>query len=305
MGDWKPASFEEIVGHIVAGRLDLEAWSAALDRGTVARFLAEGREALPELPVPIGSAARGPAIERRRAIERLIGRLEARGGEYERLVEAERAAWLRGGPHLVYLRALRDAGREGEAAVLARTLLSRDALPDRAEVEEFLAGLSHAPEGWEDAVAELAEDPTMERWEALWRFTPEDVLQERVRYTLSLLLRFGVDPERVFELATWRGLVPDAIELVEKGLIEPKVVESQAAEAPVESRSLWLGLAARAACVRGDRLGTVRLLKAAWEARHDGVTPTWDLDFVREHADEELHDMLDRAGIPREADDDD
>lgn len=296
---YEPAPFEEIVGHVQAGRLDLEAWSSALPWAAVERFLSEGERALRELPVPIGASIGGPAVERRRAIERLVGRLRARRGDYDAFVEAERSAWLRGGSHVTYVRALREAGRTTEAAVLCRTLLAEEDCAEREQLEEFLASLASPPEGWESAVAEFARDPSAERWEELWRFTPEDLLDERVRYTLSLLRRLGVDPETLFHLATWRGVVPDAVELVESGLVSPQVVERRAERSTPTGRPVWLGLAARAALVRGDRLGTVRLLKAAFETHHPESRPVHDLEFVREHADEELHDMLDRAGLPR------
>ena len=297
MSEWTPASFDEIVGHVQAGRLDLEAWAPALDGATIDGFLAEAEAALAELPVPIGARARGPSVDRRRAIERLAGRLRARLGEYDDFVRAEREAWLRGGSHLTYMTVLRDAGRGTEAAVLARTLLAKEGCAERGELEDFLKSLSSPPQGWEEAVVDLADDPTIERWESLWRFTPEDVYDERVRYTLLLLRRMGVDPDRLFELATFRGVVPDAIELVESGAVSPRTVEERAARAPGTARGIWLGLAARAALIRGDRFGTVRLLKAAYASDPD-LPPMLDLEFVREHADDELKAMLDRAGLP-------
>ena len=298
MASWTPASFEEIVGHVEAGRLDLEAWSSALDGATIDRFLDAAEAALADLPVPIGVRARGPVVDRRRAIDRLVGRLRARRGEFEALVRAERDAWLRGGSHLGYMEVLRDSGRATEAAVLARTLLAKDGCAERGELEDFLKSLSSPPQGWEEAVVDLADDPSIERWESLWRFTPEEVYEERVRYTLLLLRRMGVDPDRLFELATSRGVMPDAIELVETGSVSPRTIEERALRAPGTARAIWLGLAARAAMIRGDRFGTVRLLKAAYETHHPEFPPMLDLEFVREHADAELQSMLDRAGLP-------
>ena len=238
MAEWVPASFDEIVGHVQRGRLDLEAWVSALDGATVSSFLAQAEDALAELPVPIGAAARGDTIDRRRAVERLVGRLRARRGEYDELVRAERDAWLRGGSHVAYLRVLTEAGREQEAAVLARTLLAKETCTEREELDVFLEGLSSPPVGWEQAVADLADDPSFERWDALWRFTPDEVYYERVRYTLTLLRRLGVDPERLFELATSRGIVPDAIELVESGTVSPRTIELRAQRGPAPARGI-------------------------------------------------------------------
>ncbi len=293
---WEPAGFDEIVGHIEAGRLDLEAWSSALDDATIDRFLSKAADALVDLPVPIGTRARGPAVERRRAVERLVGRLRARQGDYDVLVRVEREAWLRGGSHLGYMGVLREAGRGSEAAVLARTLLANEDCAEREELEGFLASLSSPPQGWEIAVADLAAEPTMERWRELWRFTPRGVLHERVRHTLRLLRRLGVDPEVLFELATSRGVTADAVELAESGLVSPQLIERRSADAAAGARAVWLGLAARAALVRGDRLGTVRLLRAAFEANAPDLVAQ-DLAFVREHADDELREMLGRAGL--------
>lgn len=299
MSEWTPASFEEIVEHVQASRIDVEAWTNALDHASLDQFLQAARAALAELPVPISVSARGEALDRRRAVLRLLGRLLARRGDYETLIQAEREAWLRGGSHVDYVSVLRDAGRSEEAAILARTLLAKKGCTERGELEDFLKSLSSPPSGWEEAVVDLADDPSTERWEALWRFTPEDVYFERVRYTLLLLRRMGVDPNRLFELATWQGVVPDAIELVESGTVSPRTVELRADRAPDAARGIWLGLAARAALVRGDRFGTVRLLKAAFDTHDPEFPPTIDLEFIRAHADDELQSMLDRAGLPR------
>ena len=60
-----------------------------------------------------------------------------------------------------------------------------------------------------------------------------------------------------------------------------------------------MGLAAMAALSRGDRFGTVRLLKEAVETADSAFPPLMEVWAVRELADENLHDMLDKAGVPR------
>jgi len=57
---------------------------------------------------------------------------------------------------------------------------------------------------------------------------------------------------------------------------------------------MWLGLAARSACVREDRFTTVRLLREALAVPAARELLTRDLAFIRARADEELITMLDR-----------
>jgi len=66
----------------------------------------------------------------------------------------------------------------------------------------------------------------------------------------------------------------------------------------VLARSLWLGLAAAAAFARGDRLGVVRLRRAA-NAVRGGVPPDHHVVAIRAACDDELAAMLDAAGVPR------
>jgi hypothetical protein len=294
----KPLS--ELVEDVLADRIELATWADGLDWSQAATLEPRVDAELARLPVPIAPAADGPLIRRRRALERLAGWLRSRRGDCGLLVAAERIVWLRGGSHVAYLAVLGRAGREAEAASLARTLLARPDCPGREQIEEFLGALSHPPEGWSDAVAAFAASPSLAGWEALWLFTPDDVLYERKRHTLDLMRRLDVDPELLFRCATHGGITADAVALVERGEVDPRLVEERGAESTAEGRPLWLGLAARAACVRGDRLGTVRLLKAALADAQPGFEPTADVEFVRAHADRELKDMLDAAGIPEE-----
>jgi hypothetical protein len=138
----------------------------------------------------------------------------------------------------------------------------------------------------------------MEEWDALFRFTPHELAHERKRHTLDLLVRLGTDRNTVFRFAARGEISSDAIALAEEGHVEVAVIEARADESTPAGRPLWLGIAARAACVRGDRLGVVRLLRAALALAPAGALEL-DLSFVWENADEELRAMLDRASIPR------
>lgn len=267
-----------------------------LDVAAVTSLLAR---AIHRLPAPIGPTADGPAVARRRALEMALAHLEARCGQSDRLVRVAREAWLRGGRHSAYLRVLLECGHEMQAVVLARSLLARRDCADRAAVEALLAEAAAVPEGWADAVKDFAEDPTPDAWRALQRFTPADVYDQRVRYTLRMLADMGVHPEVVFRFATLDEATPDAVELAEEGLVDPRLIVERGHRSTPEGRALWFGLAARCACVRGDRLGTVRLLRDAFEHAVPPWTPKLDLQFVRENADPELAELLDSVGFPR------
>ena len=291
-------SLDEVVAKVGSGELDAAAWALSL-HPIVARQLEERIVAARELlPVPIGPSADGEGVARRRLLDQLLGELRARRGDHALRLEVERARWLRGGSHVRYVEALLDAGKDSEAASLARTLLAREVGGETAGLEVFLAKLSSPPEGWETEVAALAEDPTVERWDSLFQFAPADLRAERRRYTLYLLRRVGVPFEQLFELASRDGITSDAASLVEEGLVDTRAIERRARDADPVMRPMWLGLAARGACVRGDRLGAVRLLRAALAEAPRSRVVVADLAFVRKHADLELGEMLDCAGLP-------
>jgi len=286
---------EELIASVERGELALETWSVALDWATAERLRRAARAALDQLPVPIRAAVDGPPVQRRRALERILGHLQAREGDYRLLTRSARVAWLRGGSHVEYLKVLARAGREQDAAGLARTLMSRTDEGEREELQKFLSGLSRPPEDWEELVARLADNPTEEAWDALLRFTPQELRAERQRYTVHLLLRLGVDEDHIFRLAARHGVSSEIIAMVEAGRVDPRVIESHA-EAQPETRQMWLGYAARAACVLGDRLGTLRLLRLA----HVGVAASYvesDLRFIAENADDALREILEKAGV--------
>ncbi len=288
------ADLETIVSQVEADEIDLAPWSAALDWAAAERLRSAVRAALAELPVPIRAAVDPPPVRRRRALELVLGHLQARDGDYALLTRAERVRWLRGGQHVVYLRVLVRAGRAREAAGLARALVSKSSPEEKAELEQLIAELTHPPAEWESYVAALAEKPTEEAWDALFRFTPAEKFAERQRYTIDVLLRLGIDADHIFRLAARHGVSADLLALVEEGEVDPHVIEAHAASSPAQK--MWLGYAARAACVRGDALGTLRLLRSA----HDGTSPEFveaDLGFVAEHADDATREVLERGGI--------
>ncbi len=288
-------NLETLIESVVRGDVDLAEWASELPWAEAAKLRDRATQALERLPVPIRAAVDSPEVRRRRALERILGHLLEREGDHRLLTRAERVAWLRGGRHVDYLRVLDRAGRPREAAGLARTLLSRDGCTERDELERFLASLSKPPADWEERVASLAEEPTVDAWDDLLRFTSGELRAERIRYTVDLLLGLDVSADQVFRLAAREGTTSEIITLIESGQVDPRVIEAHADGEPV-TRSTWLGLAARAACVSGDRLGTLRLLRRA----HSGgsaVHAEADLAFIADHGDPALHDMLVKAGV--------
>ncbi len=272
---------------------------AELDAPECAQLEALVRERLRALPTPI-FAGSGDALERRRAaLGRLVAHLADRLGRPGELIDVHRGDWLRGGSVMPLLELLRDHHRADEATMTARlALLSAEGAEEEA-IEAFLTRDGQPPDGWARAVRAFARAPSVEGWEALFQFTPPEVYYHRVRATLRLLRRLGVPSDTVFKLATHRGVTPDAIELAESGAVDVNTILDRMTEAPARSRSLWLGLAARAAFAQGDRFGTVRFLSEAYRASAEGYLPVIQTTEIREQADDELNAMLDRAGVPR------
>lgn len=259
----------------------------------------EAQRRLDRLPTPIGRAVDSSEARQHRVLRRVLGWTRSRQGDASLLLEVAREDWLSGERHARYLRILMDHGRSTEAVAMARTLIEHGDDRDRRELEALMADAAQVPEGWSEAVRAFARAPSVEAWQELLRFTPHDRIEQRQRYTLALLRTLEVPPEVLFDCATHDGVTSEAIELAERGLVDPHHIETRADAAPAGSEALWLGLAARAACVRGDRFNTVRLLR---DVVHSSLPPDLarrDVQFVRDRADAELHALLDSAGVPR------
>ena len=192
-----------------------------------------------------------------------------------------------------------EFGRDADAAVTARYLLSRDDCPDRERIQAALERIGAPPPAWQDAVLAFASAPSVEAWDELMRFTPDDAMYYRTRNTIQTLIALGVDGDVLFRCATRYGSTPDAFELVELGLVDPETIIQRGKDGPATARGIWFGLAARAALIRGDRFRTVRLLRKAVEIADPAFPPLTEVWAIREMADDELNAMLDSAGIPR------
>lgn len=259
---------------------------------------ARARAELGLLPVPIGKSGDAPIHRRRRMLERVLATIDAHRGQPQRLLALAREDWLAGGRHSLYLRLLVEHGRAHEAMHIARALLERAEGEDRLAIERVVRDAGQPPKGWDEAVRAFARSPSLDAWDRLLRFIPEAVFELRLRHTLALLRHLDVDPEVVFRCAARSGVTADAIELAEEGRVSPRIIEERARASKPPASGLWYGLAARAACVRGDGFSTVRLLRAMLASGIDDDRIDEEIRFVRSRADDALRLLLDRAGLP-------
>lgn len=270
---------------------DPSAWVAALDDEQRLALEARVQEHASALPTPLDERANQPE---RRYLERVAGWCEWLAGEGSaRLEAAERVVWLRGGSPLPYLRVLAEVGDVIHALRLAEAFLDRvpKSDPQAVEVRAFIEAEDVVPEGFDDAIRAALPDP--DAVEAVLADTePDDVVRLLWRMT-ALAREARLEGDELFAVATLGGASPQALAMVENGEVSAGAVEAVAARfAGTRAEGLWYGLAARAACLAGDELGTVRLLRAAVAKADPGLPPEMDLAFVWEHAEEPLREML-------------
>jgi len=206
--------------------------------------------------------------------------------------------WLNGDSALPVVTLLVSRGANAEAAAVARLALTRPACPDAMELEAILDRLAASPAGWTESLAEFARSPSRERWRELMRFVPPEYMYQRHREAVRRLRSLGVDGDMLFQCASEYGLTPDLIGLVEGGCVAVKTVVERAARSG-GAKTTYLGLAAEAAFLAGDMVGTVRLLREAIAHENEWCSTLPHIFFVRERASPEQKDLLDRANIPQ------
>jgi hypothetical protein len=214
------------------------------------------------------------------------------------LRNAERRWLLEGQSALPVVQLLEAQGATVEAGAVARLALTRPGCLDAAELEEILDRLAASPPGWAEALAAFAKAPSVERWPELMRFVPPEYLFQRHRETVRRLRALGVDGNMLFRCASEYGLTPDLIGLVEDGCVAVSTLVERAA-ASRGAKTAYLGLAAEAAFLTGDMLGTVRLLREAMAHENEWLSVYPHVFFIRERASAEQKNFLDRAGVPR------
>ena len=205
--------------------------------------------------------------------------------------------WLNGGSALPLVSLLASRGMAVEASAVARVALARAECPDAEKLEELLDALSETPEDWRELLDEFCKNPSLDRWRNLMQFVPPELVYLRQRSTIRHLKKRGLEGNMLFLCACEWGLTPDAIELVEEGFVTPETLIERGERAG-GARTTYFGLAAEAAYLAGDFLGTIRLLRDAIQHENDWCTALPHIAFIRERASEAENEALDRAGIP-------
>lgn len=202
-----------------------------------------------------------------------------------------------GGSALPLVALYAERGDLDRAAVIARMALARPDCPDAEEIEAILDRAGDPPQDWKEQLDAFAEVPSFERWLELMQFVPEESFYQRYRNAIRYLKKRGVDGDLLFRCASHPGLSPDAIELVEEGRVSIDTILARGAGSP--AYATFAGLAAQAAFLAGDLLGTIRLLRdsIAHETRLCSAMP--HVAFIRDRASETDHAALDKAGIPQ------
>ncbi|HEX8152363.1 MAG TPA: hypothetical protein VF698_04515, partial [Thermoanaerobaculia bacterium] len=178
----------------------------------------------------------------------------------------------------------------------ARLALARPDCQDAAEIREVLDSLDEAPPEWLAALDEFALAPSLTRWRDLMRFVPEDLLYQRIRNSIKRLRDRNVDPDVLFLCACDTGMTPDAIALVEEGLVSVETIVKRSKKAG-GAKTTYLGLAAIAAFLRGDMADCIRLLRESIAHQTALVAAFPHIAFIEENATPEQRAALEQAGI--------
>ena len=205
--------------------------------------------------------------------------------------------WLNGGSALPLVALLASRGMSVEASAVARVALARPDCADAEQLEELLDKLSQPPEDWREQLDEFVEEPSLERWRELMQFVPPDLIYLRQRSAIRHLRKRGLEGNLLFLCACEWGLTPDAIELVEEGLVGVDTLIERADRA-AGARTTYIGLAAEAAYLAGDFLGTIRLLRESIAHENEWCSALPHVVFIRERATASENKALDKAGIP-------
>lgn len=213
------------------------------------------------------------------------------------LREAERR-WLAGGSALPVVTLLLERDAKVQAAAVARLALARPDCLNADELEAVLAHVAAVPAGWEGALAGFASAPSPEAWRELMRFTPPEYIYQRTRDAIRRLRKMGLDGDILFRCASEFGLTPDLIELVEDGCVKAGTIVERAGRSG-DARATYIGLAAEAAFLVGDMLGTVRLLRESIACENEWCVALPHILFVRKRASPAQKELLDRGGIPQ------
>jgi hypothetical protein len=199
--------------------------------------------------------------------------------------------WLNGGSALPAVRRLMDSGNVLEAAATARAAIAMEECEDREALEAAILEASDIGDEWVAALRDFAKAPSVERWDELLTFVPEEMFYQRIRTTTMLLMQMNCEANTLFRCVTKYGMIPDVFDLVQSGKVDPEVIVERGEESP--ARAMWLGLAAQASFARGDRWNTIKLLRQA--AREPAAELAMaSMYHIRETADDEMKREIDK-----------
>lgn len=182
-------------------------------------------------------------------------------------------------------------GELDRSAAIARLALTMEECPDSAKIEEILERCSAPPVEWTSVLDAFAENPSVARWKELMQFVPDDLRYQRHRNGIRYLRKHGVEPNLLFLCACDVGLTPDAIELVEDGLVSVETLMARADDAG-PARGAYVGLAAQAAFLTGDLVGTIRLLREAMSLETEWISTFPHIHFILDRASDADRKML-------------
>lgn len=218
--------------------------------------------------------------------------------EREWALRRRQREWLsEGGSAVPVVELLLEMERPGEAATIGRLALRMETSEaDRETIETLLAKIESTPPGWSDALAEFAQNPSRDTWDAIIRFSPLERIYDWAERAVRDLMAIGCSGDHIILYASQTGLTPGMIGLVEEGhvSVEALVERGNRTEA---ARAIWLGLAAQAAYIHGDRFGAIALLRESRSNENDLVTAAASVLWLREMADDEMKEMMRKAGV--------
>jgi hypothetical protein len=205
--------------------------------------------------------------------------------------------WANGDSMLPVVQRLMEGGWTIDAAVTARLALANPDCRDREALEAALRVIANEPAGWSAALEDFARNPSEERWDELMQFVDVEDLYQRMRTTITFLMRAGCGGNILFRCAAKVGMLPDLSDLARSGTVDPEVITERGVDSP--ARSGWLGLAAQASFARGDRWNTIRYLHEAMRDEEMAYLAWASIAEIRHDADHELNEALDQVGVPR------
>src|SRR5690606_9885675 len=118
----------------------------------------------------------------------------------------------------------------------------------------------------------------------------------RQKAAIRTLRARGVSGDLLFLCATEFGMTPDAMQLVEEGVVSVDVILERSRRSG-GARTTYLGLAAQAAFIRGGRRGAVRLRRESQQNETAWCSALPHVVFILEKATAEEAATLARLGI--------